>query len=57
MLQQVYEDKTMSRAWIFEWHERFKECRKDVKDDTTGTVSLQQEINIKWIRLLVHGNC
>ena len=32
-LQEVYEEATMSRTRIFEWHKRFREGREDVEDD------------------------
>ena len=33
LLQEVYGDATMSRTWIFEWHNRFKEEREDAEND------------------------
>ena len=33
LLQEVYEDATMSRTRIFEWYKRFREGREDVEDD------------------------
>ena len=33
MLQQVYEEETMSRTRAFEWHKRFKEGWEEVEDD------------------------
>ena len=33
LLQKVYNDDTMSRTRLFEWHRRFKEGRWEVEDD------------------------
>ena len=32
LLQEIYGDAMMSKAWIFEWHKRFKEGREYVKE-------------------------
>ena len=47
-LQQVYEDNTMSCTRVFEGHQRFKESRKEVKDDSrSGRPSASRtEVNI-----------
>ena len=37
MLQQVYQEQTLSRSTVFLlWHKRFKEGREDVEDDPRG---------------------
>ena len=36
MLQQVYQEETLSRSTIFLWHKRFKEGREDVEDNLRG---------------------
>ena len=36
MLQQVYQDQTLSRSTVFLWHKRFKDGREDVEDDPRG---------------------
>ena len=33
MLQTAFRPSRMNRASVFEWHKRFKECRKSVRDD------------------------
>ena len=33
MLQTAFGASCMNRAWVFEWHERFKEGRESVRDD------------------------
>ena len=33
MLQTAFRPSCMNRAWVFEWHKRFKEGRESVRDD------------------------
>ncbi len=33
MLQTAFRPACMNRAWVFEWHKRFKEARESVRDD------------------------
>ena len=33
MLQTAFRPSCMNRAWVFEWHKRFKEVRESVRDD------------------------
>ena len=33
MLQTAFRASCMNRAWVFEWHKRFKEGRESVRDD------------------------
>ena len=33
MLQTAFRPSCMNRAWVFEWHNRFKEGRESVRDD------------------------
>ena len=33
MLQTAFRSSFMNRAWVFEWHKRFKEGRESVRDD------------------------
>ena len=35
MLQTAFQPSCMNRAWVFEWHKRFKEGRESVTDDET----------------------
>ena len=58
VLQDVYGDDAMSRAWVFEWHRRFKEGREDVEDDPrSGRSSTSTtEENVEIIRQKVLGD-
>ena len=57
LLQKVYEDETMSRARVFEWHKRFCEGRevednpKSVKSDMN--IQLVNELARKYRRLTI----
>ena len=33
MLQTAFRPSCLNRAWVFEWHKRFKEGRESVRDD------------------------
>ena len=33
MLQTAFQPSCMNRAWVFEWHKRFKEGRESARDD------------------------
>ena len=33
LLQQVYKEKTMARAYAFEWHKQFQEGQEECEDD------------------------
>ena len=33
MLQTAFQPSCMSRAWVFEWHKRFKEGKESVRED------------------------
>ena len=33
MLQTAFQPSCMNRAWVFEWHKRFKKGRESVRDD------------------------
>ena len=33
MLQTAFQPSCMNRAWVCEWHKRFKEARESVRDD------------------------
>ena len=33
MLQTTFKASCMNRAWVFEWHKRFKECRESVREE------------------------
>ena len=59
MLQQVYQEQTLSRSTVFLWHQRFKEGREDVEDDPrSGRPSTSRnETNIELVKKMVHGNC
>ena len=59
LLQEVYRDAMMSRTQIFEWHNRFKERREDVEDDTRSrrpTTNRMNE-NVERVREKVHSDC
>ena len=43
MLQTAFRPSYMNRAWVFEWHKRFKEGRESVRDDERGGRS--KEVN------------
>ena len=43
MLQTTFWPSCMNRAWIFEWHKRFKEGRESVRDDER--CSRSKEVN------------
>ena len=43
MLQTAFGASGMNRAWVFEWHKRFKEGRESVRDDDTCRKS--KEVN------------
>ena len=48
MLQTVFGASCMNRAWVFEWHKRFKEARESVRDDEScGKV--RKSINQSWL--------
>ena len=58
LLQEVYEDATMSRTRIFEWHKRFREGREDVEDDPKSgrpTTSRTNE-NVERVREKVRSD-
>ena len=43
MLQIAFRPSCMNRAWVFEWHKRFKEGRQSVRDD--GRCGRSKEVN------------
>ena len=55
MLRDVYEDSSMSRTRVFEWHKRFVEGREDVEDDSKSGRSCTSttDTNIKKVLQLV----
>jgi hypothetical protein len=42
MLTEAYGADAMKKSSVFEWHERFKEGREDVKDKRTGRPKTHQ---------------
>ena len=43
MLQTAFPPSCMNRAWVYEWHKRFKEGRESVRDDERG--GRRKEVN------------
>ena len=58
LLQEVYEDATMSRTRIFEWHKRFREGREDVEDDPKSgrPKTSRTNENVKHVREKVRSD-
>ena len=58
MLRDVYGDFSMSRTRVFEWHKRFVEGRKDVKDDPKSgrPCTSTADTNIEKVRQLVRSD-
>ena len=55
MLRDVYEDSSMSRTRVFEWHKQFVEGRGDVEDDPKSgrPCTSTTDIDIKKVQQLV----
>lgn len=58
LLKEAYGDEVMSRARVFDWHKRFKEGRKDVRDDARSgrPVTHRTDENIQKVKDLVCSN-
>ena len=58
MLQQVYQEQTLSHSTVFLWHKRLKERREDVEDDPkVGRPSTSRnETNLKLVKKMVGGD-
>ena len=58
MLQQVYQDQTLSRSTVFLWHKRFKEGREDVEDDPRGgrPSTSRNKTNVELVKRVVRGD-
>ena len=48
MLQTAFGASCMNRAWVFEWHKRFKEGRESVRDDERCGRS-EKSIHQSWL--------
>ena len=59
MLQQVYGDDTILHIYVFEWHKKFKERLKEVKDNSMNWRPLTSkiEVNGKQVYRVVWGDC
>ena len=59
LLQEVYGDDMMSRTRLFEWHRRFKEGRKEVKNDhrSVRPSASRTDENVKCVRKKVRSDC
>ena len=56
MLQQVYQEQTLSRSTVFLWHKRFKEGCEDVENDPRGgRPSTSRNETIFDVRGMVHN--
>ena len=49
MLQTAFRPSCMNRAWVFEWHKRFKEGRESVRDDATVRGVVGKSIHQSWL--------
>ena len=58
MLKQVYGDNAISQTHVFEWHKRFREGHKEMRDDSrSGRPSATRtEVHLEWVKQIVHGN-
>ena len=58
MLQQVYQEQTLSRSTVFLWHKRFKEGREDVEDNPRcGRPSISRnETSVELVKQMARGN-
>ena len=54
LLQQVYKEKTMSRACAFEWHKRFRESHGDQRSGRP--VTSRTDSNIDRVKQLVRAD-
>ena len=52
MLQQVYQEQTLSRSTVFLWHKRFKEGRED--DPRDGRPSTSRNETFFDVRGMLH---
>ena len=55
MLQTAFRASCINRAWVFEWHKRFKEGRESVRDDERSEKSIHQSWLAKGFGLLCWG--
>ena len=58
MLQQVYQEQTLSRSPVFLWYKRFTEGSEDVKDNPNcGRPSISRnKTSVELVKQMVHGN-
>ena len=66
MLQTAFRPSCMNRAWVFEWHKRFKEGRESVRDDercgrskeirTPKLISQRVRVKVRVTMLWFWGN-
>ena len=45
MIREVYKDEAMFRIHVFEWHTKFKDGRKNIKDEQRVRRSIATPIN------------
>jgi 3'-phosphoadenosine 5'-phosphosulfate sulfotransferase len=58
LLREVYQEDTLSRARVFEWHKRFLGGREDVEDDERSgrPVTMKTDKNVEKVRTLVRND-
>jgi hypothetical protein len=58
MLTEAYGADAMKKSGVFEWHKRFKEDRKDVKDgERTGCPKTDRtDENVEKVRKLIRSD-
>ena len=58
MLQEAYGDQAMSRARVFEWHQRFRKGEENVEDKPRSgrPSSSKTDVNVEAVRQAVRGD-
>ena len=58
ILHDVYDDSSMSRTKVFEWHKQFVEGRENMEDDPKSgrPCTFTTDTNIEKVRQLVHSD-
>ena len=49
MLQTAFRPSCMNRAWVFEWHKRFKKSRESVRDYEMWGGGVRKSIHQSWL--------